>query len=171
MTYRIVVGVDGSAHSTAALRWAMDDAGARKGAEVIAILAWQMPLVSNPSAFDPEELQASYEELLTKTVSQGPRPAGVPVRTRVISGEPIDVLVDESREAQLLVVGSRGRSLFKGVLLGSVSQACAARAVCPVVVVKQAGVENPENSDTATAPAHAQSGNSVLASILTRPVD
>jgi nucleotide-binding universal stress UspA family protein len=164
MSYRIVVGVDGSPHGTSALRWAMTDAATRKDAKVIAVLAWQMPLVSNPTAFDPEELQANYEELLVQTVADAPHQPGVPVETRVISGEPIDVLVEESRDAQLLVVGSRGKSLFKGVLLGSVSQACAARAVCPVVVVKQPHPENSAaNSDTA--------GNSVLASILTRPVD
>jgi nucleotide-binding universal stress UspA family protein len=160
MSYRIVVGVDGSPHSTSALRWAMNDAASRIDAKVVAVLAWQMPLVSNPAAFDPDELQANYEQLLVKTVADAPHQPGVPVETRVISGEPIDVLVDQSRDAQLLVVGSRGKSLFKGVLLGSVSQACAARAICPVVVVKQ---PQAENSDAA--------GNSVLASISTRPVD
>lgn len=164
MSYRIIVGVDGSTNSTTALRWAMGNAAARKDATVIAVLAWQMPLVSNPTAFDPEELNANYEQLLVQTVADAPLQPGVPVETRVICGEPIDVLVDESRDAQLLVVGSRGKSLFKGVLLGSVSQACAARAVCPVVVVKQPYLDN--------AGAHSDAaGNSVLASMGTRPVD
>lgn len=166
MTYRIVVGVDGSAHSTAALRWAMDDATSRKAAEVTAILAWQMPLVSNPAAFDRDELDHTYETLLTETLDDAlPSPA-LPVEARVVMGDPIDVLVRASHEANLLVVGSRGRSQFAGVILGSVSQSCAARAACPVVVVK--GQEVPAAAGPSV---HAQPGSSVLASILTRPVD
>lgn len=155
MSHRIVVGVDGSAHSIAALRWAMDDAITRKHAEVIAVLAWQMPLVSNPAAFDSEELQSTYEKLLTETVSDALVSPHVPVRTHVVSGDPIDVLLEASRDAQLLVVGSRGRSPFAGLILGSVSQACAARAACPVVVVKQPGTEH--DRDAAGVPAYVRS--------------
>lgn len=168
MSYRIVVGVDASAHSNAALRWAVDDATARKDAEVIAVLAWQMPLVSNPGAFDRDELQRSYEKLLTDTVADALALPHLPVDLRVVMGDPIDVLVEASRDAQLLVVGSRGRSQFTGVILGSVSQSCAARAACPVVVVKHLDAESRVPADP---PAHARTADSVLASILTRPVD
>lgn len=164
MSYRIVVGVDGSTHSSAALRWAMDNATARKAAEVVAVLAWQMPLVSNPTAFDSEELQGTYEKLLTETVNDALPSPGLPVDLRVVMGDPIDVLVEASHDAQLLVVGSRGRSPFAGLILGSVSQACAARAACPVVVVKQPEVGRPET-------ANVRATDSVLASLLTRPVD
>lgn len=136
MSDNIVVGVDGSVHSIAALRWAVQEATARPGAEVIAVLAWQMPLVSNPAAFDPEELARSYENLLNQTVNDALPSPDLPVRSHVVSGDPIEVLVDASRDAALLAVGSRGRSPFAGFILGSVSQACAARAACPVVVVK-----------------------------------
>ena len=156
MSHRIIVGVDGSAHSIAALRWAVDDAATRKQAEVIAVLAWRMPLVSNPAAFDREELQRAYEKLLTETVSDAFPSPHVPVRTCVVAGDPIDVLVEASRDAQLLVVGSRGRSPFAGLILGAVSQACAARAACPVVVVKQPDTEH--DRDAAGAPAYVRAG-------------
>jgi nucleotide-binding universal stress UspA family protein len=54
MTYRIVVGVDGSVHGNAALRWALDEALAH-AAEIIAVFAWQMPFIGIPGAFDREE--------------------------------------------------------------------------------------------------------------------
>lgn len=170
MSYRIIVGVDVSAHSIAALRWAVDEAAARHEAEVTAVLAWQMPLVSNPAAFDRDELQRSYEKLLTDTVSEALPFPHLPVDGRVVMGDPIDVLVEASREARLLVVGSRGRSQFTGVILGSVSQSCAARAACPVVVVKHLNTEGQVLAGPA-ASAHLPAADSVLASILTRPVD
>jgi nucleotide-binding universal stress UspA family protein len=153
MSVRIVVGIDASTHSTAALRWAMRYAAAQHDAEVIAVLAWQLPMVSNPAAFDRDELQRAYEEVLTETVAEALPSPDLPVYTRVVLGDPIDVLVNASRDAQLLVIGSRGRSPFTGLILGSVSQACAARAACPVVVVRHPDAEH--DQDGASAPAYA----------------
>jgi nucleotide-binding universal stress UspA family protein len=153
MSVRIIVGIDASTHSTAALRWAMHYASAQHDAEVIAVLAWQLPLVSNPAAFDRDELQHTYEGLLIETISEALPSPDLPVYTRVVMGDPIDVLVDASRDAQLLVVGSRGRSPYAGLILGSVSQACAARAACPVVVVRHPDAEH--DRDGASAPTHA----------------
>jgi nucleotide-binding universal stress UspA family protein len=137
MTYRIVVGVDGSPHSAAALRWSLDEAEAHAGGEVVAVLAWQVPFLSNPGAFDKAELERTYQEFLIKTVSEiVPTPA-VPLHTLVAQGDPTESLIEASNGAQLLVLGSRGRSPFAGLMLGSVSQACAAHAACPVVVVKR----------------------------------
>ena len=138
MSHRIIVGVDGSIHSMAALRWAMEDAIAHQDSEVMAVLAWQLPMVSNPAAFDPDELQRAYEDLLDQTVNDTLPSPELPVRCCVVPGDPIEVLVEASRDAQLLVLGSRGRSRFLGLMLGSVSQVCAAGAACPVVVVKPA---------------------------------
>ncbi|MBS4728303.1 MFS transporter [Mycobacterium sp. SM1] len=153
MSYRIVVGIDASTHSAAALRWAVRHAAGRQDAVVITVLAWQMPLVSNPAAFDREALQRTYEKLLAETVSEALPSPGLPVGRCAVLGDPIDVLVEASRDAQLLVVGSRGRSPFAGVILGSVSQACAARAACPVVVVKE---PNADGRETAGALPHAR---------------
>jgi nucleotide-binding universal stress UspA family protein len=101
------------------------------------VLAWQVPFLSNPAAFDKAELERTYQEFLVKTVSEvAPTPA-VPLHTLVAQGDPTESLLDASKGAHLLVLGSRGRSPFAGLMLGSVSQACAAHAACPVVVVKR----------------------------------
>jgi Universal stress protein family len=68
MTYRIVVGVDGSEHSSAALRWALSEAECHSGT-VTAVLAWQVPFLSFPGAFDRDELEKAYKEFLIETVS------------------------------------------------------------------------------------------------------
>jgi nucleotide-binding universal stress UspA family protein len=135
MTYRIVVGVDGSKHSRAALQWALAEAQCHSG-EVTALFAWQVPFLSFPGAFDPEELDKTAKDFLVETVSEiAPSPA-VPLRPIVAEGDPTESLVEASKEADLLVVGIRGRSPFTGLLLGSVSQGAAATAHCPVVLVK-----------------------------------
>jgi nucleotide-binding universal stress UspA family protein len=140
MTYRIVVGVDGSAHSEAALRWALAEAEARSG-EVIALFAWQVPFLSFPGAFDREELEKASKAFLIETVSAiVPTPA-VPLRTIVAEGDPTESLVKASQDAELLALGIRGRSPAVGLLLGSVSQGCAATASCPVVLIKRTDQE------------------------------
>jgi nucleotide-binding universal stress UspA family protein len=135
MTYRIVVGVDGSVHSKAALRWALSEAEAHSG-EVTALFAWQVPFLSFPGAFGKEGLEKRSKEFLIETVSGiAPTPA-VPLLTIVAEGDPTESLVKASQDADLLVLGIRGRSPFAGLLLGSVSQGAAATAACPVVLVK-----------------------------------
>ena len=137
MTYRIVAGVDGSEHSAAALRWSLAEAQARSG-EVTALFSWQMPFLSFPGAFDRDELDKLSKDFLIETVSKiVPAPA-VPLRTVVAEGDPTEALVTASEDADLLVLGIRGRSPFAGLLLGSVSQGAAATASCPVVLVKAA---------------------------------
>jgi nucleotide-binding universal stress UspA family protein len=145
MTYRIVVGVDGSAHGDAALRWALQEAEAHNG-EVIAIFAWQVPFLSIPRVFDREELeQASKDFLINRVSGIAPSPK-VPLTPLVAEGDPAEALVTASREADLLVVGTHGRSPFMGALLGAVSLRCAASAYCPVTLVKLPG----EGEDEAT---------------------
>jgi nucleotide-binding universal stress UspA family protein len=136
MTYRIVVGVDGSEHSSAALRWALSEAECHAGT-VTAVLAWQVPFLSFPGAFDRDELEKAYKEFLIETVSGiAPKPA-VPLETFVVEGDATESMVEASKDANLLVLGIRGRSPFAGLLLGSVSQGAAATAHCPVVLVKR----------------------------------
>jgi nucleotide-binding universal stress UspA family protein len=136
MSYRIVVGVDGSEHSNTALRWALKEAECHSGT-VTAVLAWQVPFLSFPGAFDRDELEKAYKNFLIETVSAiSPRPA-VPLETLVAEGDPTESLVEASRGANLLVLGTRGRSAFAGLLLGAVSQGAAATAHCPVVLVKR----------------------------------
>jgi nucleotide-binding universal stress UspA family protein len=136
VTYKVVVGVDGSPHGAAALRWALADAAEHAG-EVTAVLAWQLPFLSIPGAFDRDELEKTYKDFLLKTVAEIAPAPDVPVHAVVAEGDPIETLVTAAADADLLVLGTRGRSAFAGLLLGSVSQACAAHARCPVVLVKR----------------------------------
>jgi nucleotide-binding universal stress UspA family protein len=137
VTYRIVVGVDGSEHSNAALRWALAEAEAHSGGMVTAVLAWQVPFLSFPGAFDRDELQKAYKNFLIETVSAIAAKPAVPLETLVAEGDPTESMVEASKDADLLVLGIRGRSPFAGLLLGSVSQGAAATAHCPVVLVKR----------------------------------
>ncbi|HEY3976596.1 MAG TPA: universal stress protein [Streptosporangiaceae bacterium] len=134
--YRIVVGVDGSPHSNAALRWSVEQAAAR-GGSVTAVFAWQLPFISIPGAFSRPELQAAYRAFLIKTVSEAVPAPPVPLAPVLAEGDPTEALVRAAQGADLLVLGIRGRSPAAGLLLGSVSQACAASASCPVVLVKR----------------------------------
>lgn len=138
---RIVVGTDGSATSTEALRWAADEAG-RRGAALEIVFVWDNPyrdmwLLAEPRGTEP---LAHFRGALERTVSAvlGRDPV-VPVETVVAEGHAAQVLVDRARGADMLVVGSRGRGGLTGALLGSVSAACAAHSTCPVVIVRGAG--------------------------------
>lgn len=138
MPYRIVVGVDGSPHGDAALRWSLAQAEAR-GGEVVAVFAWQVPFVSVPGAFDRDELEQAAKQFLIDTVSAiVPTPA-IPLWTLVAEGDPAASLAEAAKQASVLVLGTRGRSRWAGRLLGSVSQRCATAAACPVVLVTQSG--------------------------------
>lgn len=142
MSYLVVVGVDGSPHGDAALRWALEEAETR-GGEVTAVYAWQVPFVSIPGAFDRDELEkAAREFLIDKLSSIAPSPA-VPLRPLVAEGDPAESLITAARDASVLVVGTRGRSPFAGLVLGSVSQRCAAAARCPVLLVKAPNEQEP----------------------------
>lgn len=135
MTYQVVVGVDGSAHGAAALRFALAEAETHRG-EVTAIFVWQLPFVSIPGAFDRDQLEKAAKDFLIDTVSAVVPSPAVPLRTLVAEGEPAETLVSVSKDASLLVVGTRGRSPLRGMLVGAVSLRCAAGAFCPVVLVK-----------------------------------
>jgi nucleotide-binding universal stress UspA family protein len=135
MTYQVVVGVDGSAHSGAALRWAISQA-AGHGGEVLAVLAWQMPFVSIPGAFSRDELERSYKDYLVNAVREAAPSPAVPLTSVVAEGDPVESLIEAARDAQLLVLGTKGQSRYSGLMLGSVSAACAANAPCPVVLIR-----------------------------------
>lgn len=138
---KIVVGVDGSPGSRAALRWAHDEARLR-GATLEAVSVWQYPMSSSLTAFGtmppPEDLGNDARGALLATLSEEGAGATdeVPVTTVVAEGAPAAALLEAAKDADLLVVGSRGRGGFTGLLLGSVSQQCASHAACPVVVVR-----------------------------------
>lgn len=135
---RIVVGVDGSEGSLEALRFALEEARLR-GGKVSALFAWSIPFVADvPTGLLPElmdDFRADAETLLEEQIAAAGDAGGVEIERIVVEGPPAQALVGESEGAALLVVGSRGRGGFKGLLLGSVSSQCAHHAPCPVVVV------------------------------------
>jgi nucleotide-binding universal stress UspA family protein len=129
---RIVVGVDGSEPSKAALRWSAAVAEATH-ARVDAVIAWQYDAEYLPPDLDPAH---DAEKVLSATVDEifgADRPADM--RLAVKRGGAAAVLLDESQGALMTVVGSRGHGGFMGLLLGSVSSALAEHASCPVLVI------------------------------------
>ena len=136
---RIVVGVDGSATSSAALEQACRRAE-RTGETVVALHAWRTHAPSTDvwnSEPRAQEGLAHRQVLLAESVA-GMRVdhPDVVIEQEAVPVAPVRCLVDASRGASLLVVGSHGLGFFGGLLLGSVSQAVLQRAECPVVVVR-----------------------------------
>ncbi|MFI0538393.1 universal stress protein [Streptomyces sp. WSLK1-3] len=145
MELPLVVGVDGSESSLAALDWAVDEA-ARQGLPLRLVYAslWERYEDVAPSA-DPDRPseQVMAEDIVERAVERARRrDPEVKVSAEVIPEDAVDTLLREGRNATALVTGSRGRSELKGMLLGSVGLAVAARAHCPVIVVRgdRAGV-------------------------------
>jgi nucleotide-binding universal stress UspA family protein len=139
---RIVAGVDGSASSLEALRWAIRQAELT-GSSVDAVIAWQPPAASGLEWGVTVVDDTDYAELAAKTldeaISMAADPASrVRVRPMVGEGNAAQVLLDASADADLLVVGSRGHGGFASALLGSVSLHCTHHAHCPVVVIRSA---------------------------------
>lgn len=135
--HRIVVGVDGSDSSRQALQWAVRQARLT-GATVDAVICWLHPTVYGraPVSVD-RELGHAAGKVLAQAVAEA-FDDGVPtgIRESAILGNAAEVLLEQSRGADLLVVGSRGHGGFTGALLGSVGQHCVQHASCPVVVVR-----------------------------------
>jgi nucleotide-binding universal stress UspA family protein len=132
----ILVGVDGSAPSKAALSWALRQAE-MSGARLLAVTAWQAPArVDGGPGPEDVDWQKHAEVAQSLVIQQivGDQPE-VAVNTLIEQGHPALVLVEEARDAELLVVGNRGLGEFVGMLLGSVSEYCVAHAPCPVAVV------------------------------------
>jgi nucleotide-binding universal stress UspA family protein len=141
---RVVVGVDGSAGSGAALRFAAAEARLR-GGELHVVHAW-MDTVSGyggpPWALSDTPLRDRADATLRESVQHAWRdgPPGVQVRAETLEGVEWDVLTEVAEAADLLVVGSRGRTGWSSLLLGSVSLRCLTFAPCPVAVVRPSPV-------------------------------
>jgi nucleotide-binding universal stress UspA family protein len=135
----IVVGVDGSPGSLAALRWAIREAAAR-GLAVHAVTAWDVPTESTfghmATVGDFHPVIAAERILAAVLADVGAADNHVTVTTTPVQGHPAEVLMQQAERTELLVVGSRGHGRIVGALLGSVSQYLAAHAACPVVVIK-----------------------------------
>ncbi|MFF2514615.1 universal stress protein [Streptomyces sp. NPDC058086] len=130
-----VVGVDGSEHSGAAVDVAFEEAALR-GAELRALYVWEP---GHLRIFDEYESQQESRRLLSEIVAgRRPRYPEVDLRHELVVGHPVQVLTDASAHALGLVVGTRGRGGFTGMLLGSVSQGVLHHARCPVIAVPSA---------------------------------
>jgi len=137
----VLVGVDGSPSSRVALTWAAAEA-VEHGAELVVLNVWERALLpplgsgSVPLSDVPEPSDRAAENLVQivkEELGEDPR---VIVQPRIKPGNPAEVLIEESADADLLVVGTRGHGGFRGLVLGSVSQHVAAYAKCPVAVVR-----------------------------------
>jgi nucleotide-binding universal stress UspA family protein len=136
----IVVGVDGSEGSRRALRWAAEEAGLRQ-ASLLVVTVWQYPVFTTIPAFGvmpPSEEMSREAEAGLRALLGEENLVGrddLTVLESIMQGPAAPALLDAAADADLLVLGSRGHGGFKGLLLGSVSQACVAHAPCPVVIV------------------------------------
>ncbi|NHC46089.1 universal stress protein [Motilibacter aurantiacus] len=137
----IVVGTDGSDSSRDALLWAAD-AARRSGAGLRAVYAWDVPAVSGLAlGFVPEpdpDVSATAGREVTKQITHALAEAGfsdLPLEVRIRQGHAAQAILDESGDADLIVVGRRGSGGFAAAVMGSVSRYVSAHAARPVVVV------------------------------------
>lgn len=138
----VVVGVDGSPSSTAAIPLAYE-AASRRGVDLVAVHAWteftsdSAYLYARQFVVDWDAVDArQHEQLAERLAGYQEKYPDVTVRRVVEGGRPSRLLLEHAKGAQLLVVGSRGHSEFGGALLGSTSQAMIYHAPCPVMVVR-----------------------------------
>ena len=132
---RVVVGVDGSPAAMAALRWACDEAN-DQDAELLIVHAWDYPYATelgSPTARDLTRIDAALE--LEGAVRVARDRCRGPVDDRLVRGRPGNELIEEARDADLAVLGSRGRGAMRSLLFGSVAHEVSARAACPTVIV------------------------------------
>jgi nucleotide-binding universal stress UspA family protein len=132
----VVVGVDGSSGSRAALRRAALEATAHD-ASLEVVLAWGLFDQPGDGSFDPHCDAARARVVLQKIVDDEVAPPQPDAVLQVVNDLPARALLEAGRGAWLLVVGSRGLGGFQGLLLGSVSQQVVHHAVCPVLVVPE----------------------------------
>lgn len=149
---RVVVGIDGSPGSGAALDWALAAAAAR-GADLLAVTAFPVDFYwTDAYLADPRRIDAIRDDMRNRAATMieqaraaaGPGVAGVAVQVETAPGPAAEQLVRHAGGAELLVVGSRGRGAVPSTLLGSVALHCSAHAPCPVVVVHPAVPHRPD---------------------------
>jgi nucleotide-binding universal stress UspA family protein len=140
----VVVGVDGSEPARAALEFAAGEAALRN-AQLRIVSAWEIPPTVYAGGFAPgldqstlDGFAESAEKVVQEAVSvvRELQPA-VECAGEATQGQPAEVLLESAQDAELVVVGNRGRGGFASLLLGSVSQQVVHYATCPVTVVRE----------------------------------
>ena len=140
MSARVVVGIDGSPEADTALRFAADEA-AKRGLPLRIVCAWEAPAGTYigeafaPTADGIVEAEHHADDVLRAALERLADGAAIETEALAVEGNPAQVLIEQSRDAALLVVGSRGRGAAAGLLLGSVSQKLTQHAPCPLAVV------------------------------------
>jgi nucleotide-binding universal stress UspA family protein len=133
-----VVGIDGSESSVAALEWAAKQA-VLTGAALDAVMSWEWPVTYGNALYIPDDYDPAVDAHLVLDDAiekvRGVYPH-VTIRPVVVEGHAAPALVEASVGAELLVVGSRGRGEFAGMLLGSVSEYCTHHVSCPITIVR-----------------------------------
>jgi len=135
----IVVGVDGSPVAETALEFAIEEASLRK-ATLHVIYAYPVlasALTGSTGNDYYEQVESQAKEFLQGVVAKAPSTDGLDVQWLAVPGNPSEVLIEASREATMLVIGSRGVGGFVGLLMGSVSTQCLHYSHCPVLVVRE----------------------------------
>ena len=137
---RIVVGVEGSKGSKNALRWALEEARHRN-AVVDVVTAYLPTYVPAAPDFgyvplDPIDLVEEVRKMQDAVIDEVASSSKIQIERKLLKGRAADTLIMASEGAAMLIVGSRGRGGFRGLLLGSVSQQIAQHASCPVVIVR-----------------------------------
>lgn len=133
--FKVVVGVDGSVQSQAALDWGVQEARLRDGG-VLALAAGHCPYVTDAAgqAWDYAAFERDVRAILDEELARVAEP-GVPINGQLVQGSAASALVAASGDADLVIVGSRGHGGFAGLLLGSVSSQLAHHAQCPVLII------------------------------------
>ena len=145
---QVVVGVDGSEASEPALGYAFAHA-ASTGCGLTAVHTWWWEPLEGVNQDEPwtgdwTQIASQEESLVAESLAGwAEKYPNVPVRRHVVRGDPVVELLRESRYASLLVMGSRGRGGFAGLLLGSASRRVLKRATCPVAIVRSFGAGRP----------------------------
>ncbi|HEV8065823.1 MAG TPA: universal stress protein [Acidimicrobiales bacterium] len=133
---RIVVGVDGSPEAARALTWAVNEARLRgAGVEVIHVFVVPDSVAGPSDQVLYPALAEEAQEVLTGVLASAPSFDGLDVSHATRHGSPARVLVEESADASLLVIGKRGGGGFGSLTIGSVASQCVHHANCAVVVV------------------------------------
>lgn len=167
MSKHLIVGIDGSAESEAAMAWALEEA-TRRDLEIELVYALAVPVVSDAYGMvmtrpDIDELTDYSQKLLDAALASAQSTAPhLAVSARLASGPPAAVLIEASKHAEGLVVGTRGLGAISGKLLGSVSVRLAGKSISPVFIVPPewrehmrpdapvlVGVDGSEHSDAA----------------------
>ena len=138
----ITVGIDGSHDAHRALEWAMREAAVRHvpltvvTVHEVAVSGWTgQPIILPADQADLEKARQAAEETVAKAAAQLGESQPASVTVRAVNGFPAQELIEASRDADLLVVGSRGGGGFARLMLGSIGQKVVHHAHCPVVVV------------------------------------